>query len=455
MPPYFLYFYANGLAVKGTSLKAVIYLIVSLSFFCSTLVNAALLNLVPESVEAQAWTILDTQSGQVIAEHNSHVQRAPASLTKMMVAYITLKEIQAGRLRKDEILTATPVVSTVMWDESQMYLKAGEQISIDHLLAGLVVMSANDAAVTLAERIAGDVPKFVARMNQEAKALGMQDTHFQNPAGITMPEHYSTAADLARLGQALVNQTPDYLNYSKQQSFSYNNRFHNATNRLLKLDPTVDGLKTGFAKAAGYNLALTAKRPTMQPDSPERRLVVVVMGTPSAAKRAEVAYSLMNMAYSYTRNEVAIKDKQLIAELPVIKSTLKMFKLESPKPQIITTSLYDQPYAIDLKTYDMVNQRIMLNRGDGIIQTIEPLQETQTHLNVEINQKTLTAPLAKIMQLATVQVYQNNQLIQTISLEEDVRIEEANVLQKIIFWFQQLFTFFSSNEAEVKTYPLG
>ena len=152
---------------------------------------------------------------------------------------------------------------------------------------------------------------------------------------------------------------------------------------------------------------------------------------------------------------MAIKDKQLIAELPVIKSTLKMFKLESPKPQIITTSLYDQPYAIDLKTYDRVNQRIMLTRGDGIIQAIEPLQETQTHLNVEINQKTLTAPLAKIMQLATVQVYQNNQLIQTISLEEDVRIEEANVLQKIIFWFQQLFTFFSSNEVEVKTYPLG
>ncbi len=436
-------------------MKAVIYLIASLGLLCSTIVNATLLNLVPESVEAQAWTVIDTQSGQVIAEHNSHVQRAPASLTKMMVAYITLKELQAGHLRKDEVLTATPVVNMVMWDESQMYLKQGEQISVDQLLAGLVVMSANDAAVTLAERIAGDVPKFIARMNKEAQALGMKDTHFQNPAGISMPEHYSTAADLALLGQALVTQTPDYLNYSKQQSFSYNNRFHHATNRLLKLDPTVDGLKTGFTKAAGYNLALTANRPTMNPDTPERRLVVIVLGAASAAKRAEVTYNLMNMGYTYTRNEVAIKDKQLIAELPVIKSTLKMFKLETSKPQIITTSLYDQPFAIDLKTYDTTNQRIMLNTGNGTIQTIEPLQETKTHLNVEINEKLLTAPLAKVMQLATVQVYQNNQLIRTITIEDDVQIEEANFFQKIAIWFKQLFSLFSSNEVELKIYPLG
>ena len=436
-------------------MKAVIYLIASLGLLCSTIVNATLLNLVPESVEAQAWTVIDTQSGQVIAEHNSHVQRAPASLTKMMVAYITLKELQAGHLRKDEVLIATPVVNMVMWDESQMYLKQGEQISVDQLLAGLVVMSANDAAVTLAERIAGDVPKFIARMNKEAQALGMKDTHFQNPAGISMPEHYSTAADLALLGQALVTQTPDYLNYSKQQSFSYNNRFHHATNRLLKLDPTVDGLKTGFTKAAGYNLALTANRPTMNPDTPERRLVVIVLGAASAAKRAEIAYNLMNMGYTYTRNEVAIKDKQLIAELPVIKSTLKMFKLETTKPQIITTSLYDQPFAIDLKTYDTTNQRIMLNTGNGTIQTIEPLQETKTHLNVEINEKLLTAPLAKVMQLATVQVYQNNQLIRTITIEDDVQIEEANFFQKIAIWFKQLFSLFSSNEVELKIYPLG
>lgn len=133
-------------------MKYIISLLAVLSLFVPAISYAALLNILPESVEAEAWTILDSQSGQVIAEHNADVQRAPASLTKMMVAYIALKEIQAGKLDKSEVLTATPIVKTVMWDESQMYLKEGEQISIDQLLAGLIIMSANDAAVTLAEK---------------------------------------------------------------------------------------------------------------------------------------------------------------------------------------------------------------------------------------------------------------------------------------------------------------
>jgi D-alanyl-D-alanine carboxypeptidase (penicillin-binding protein 5/6) len=409
----------------------------------------------PETVEAEAWTILDPQSGQVIAEHNSHVQRAPASLTKMMVGYIALKEIQAGHLRKDEILTATPVVQIVQWDESQMYLKQGEQISVDQLLAGLVVMSANDAAVTLAERISGDVPRFIDRMNKEAKALGMKDTHFQNPAGITMPDHYSSAADLARLAQALVTETPDYLYYSKQQSFSYNQRFHRATNILLKQDPSVDGLKTGFTKAAGYNLALTANRPMANIEAPERRLIVVVMGAKSGIKRAEVAHRLMNLAYTYTRNEVAIKDKQLIAELPVVKSTLKMFKVETKKPKLITTSLYDQAYAIDLQAFDQLQQRIMLNTGNGQIQAIEPLHETQTKMNVEMNKQELTAPLAEVMKLATVSVYQNNKLINTFDIEDNVQIEEANIFERFFMWIKSLFSIFSNETTELKTYPIG
>ncbi|KAB0624846.1 D-alanyl-D-alanine carboxypeptidase PBP6B [Acinetobacter gandensis] len=436
-------------------MKPVIYLIALLSFLCSTIANATLLNVMPETVEAEAWTILDPQSGQVIAEHNSHVQRAPASLTKMMVGYIALKEIQAGHLRKDEILTATPVVQIVQWDESQMYLKQGEQISVDQLLAGLVVMSANDAAVTLAERISGDVPRFIDRMNKEAKALGMKDTHFQNPAGITMPDHYSSAADLARLAQALVTETPDYLYYSKQQSFSYNQRFHRATNILLKQDPSVDGLKTGFTKAAGYNLALTANRPMANIEAPERRLIVVVMGAKSGIKRAEVAHRLMNLAYTYTRNEVAIKDKQLIAELPVVKSTLKMFKVETKKPKLITTSLYDQAYAIDLQAFDQLQQRIMLNTGNGQIQAIEPLHETQTKMNVEMNKQELTAPLAEVMKLATVSVYQNNKLINTFDIEDNVQIEEANIFERFFMWIKSLFSIFSNETTELKTYPIG
>ncbi|WP_436917714.1 D-alanyl-D-alanine carboxypeptidase PBP6B [Acinetobacter schindleri] len=433
-------------------MKFIASLIATLCFFMSAMSHAALLNINPESVEAEAWTILDSQTGQTIASHNEDLQRAPASLTKMMVAYITLKEIQAGKLDKNEVITATSVVNMVMWDESQMYLKEGDQISVDQLLAGLIVMSANDAAVTLAEKISGSVPKFVERMNQEAKALGMQQTNFQNPAGITMPEHYSTAADLAKLSQALVNETPNYLFYSKQQSFSYNQRFHRATNLLLKMDPTVDGLKTGFTRAAGYNLAATAIRPSMDMSLSNRRLIVVVMGTKSAIKRAEVAHKLMNLAYTYTRNEVALKDKQVLAELPVVQSTLKMFKVATKKPELITTSLYDQSYSIDLNQFDQSTQRVMLDTGNGTLQSIEPLRETQTHLNIEVNETQLTAPLAKVMQLATVNVYQNNQLIRTILIEDQVDIEEANFFEKFLQW---LFGLFSSTNADVILYPIG
>lgn len=433
-------------------MKFIASLIATLCFFMSAISHAALLNINPESVEAEAWTILDSQTGQTIASHNEDLQRAPASLTKMMVAYITLKEIQAGKLDKNEVITATSVVNMVMWDESQMYLKEGDQISVDQLLAGLIVMSANDAAVTLAEKISGSVPKFVERMNQEAKALGMQQTNFQNPAGITMPEHYSTAADLAKLSQALVNETPNYLFYSKQQSFSYNQRFHRATNLLLKMDPTVDGLKTGFTRAAGYNLAATAIRPSMDMSLSNRRLIVVVMGSKSAVKRAEVAHKLMNLAYTYTRNEVALKDKQVLAELPVVQSTLKMFKVATKKPELITTSLYDQSYSIDLNQFDQSTQRVMLDTGNGTLQSIEPLRETQTHLNIEVNETQLTAPLEKVMQLATVNVYQNNQLIRTILIEDQVDIEEANFFEKFLQW---LFGLFSSTNADVILYPIG
>ncbi|RKG41389.1 MULTISPECIES: D-alanyl-D-alanine carboxypeptidase family protein [Acinetobacter] len=434
-------------------MKRVIYFILALVTLCSTITHAALLNIKPESVEAEAWSIVDPQSGQVIAEHNSHVQRAPASLTKMMVAYITLKEIQAGHLRKNEVLTATSVVKLVQWDESQMYLKEGEQITIDQLLSGLVVMSANDAAVSLAERISGSVPKFVERMNKEAKALGMNDSHFENPPGVTMPEHYSSAADLARLGAAIVKEFPDYLNYSKQQSFSYNGRFHRATNILLKQDPSVDGLKTGFTRAAGYNLALTASRPTGRYNDPDRRLIVVVLGTKSGLKRAEVAHKLMNLAYVYTRNEVAVKDKTLLAEVPVIKSTLKMFKVETKAPQIISTALVDPAVQLDLANFDPLRQRIAQDLGNGQIQVLEPLQQTNTNLEVKMNEKLLTAPLSQVMKLATIEVYQNNQLINSFEVEDDVQIEEASIFQRFFHWLSSLFG--GSVNSEIKTYPIG
>ena len=438
-------------------MKILLLLLTFFSLLFSSFAQANLLNIAPSSVEAQAWSIVDVQSGQVLAEHNSDVQRAPASLTKMMVAYIVLKEIQAGTLHKNQLLSATPVINSVMWDESQMHLKVGDLISVDQLLAGLIVMSANDAALTLAEKISGSVPQFLVRMNQEAQALGMKDTHFSNPAGITMPDHYSTAADLSRLSLALVKQTPDYLHYSKQPSFSYGQFFHKATNWALKTDPSADGLKTGYTKAAGYNLALTAAR-LVDPTQPltQRRLIVVVLGTASAAKRAEVAQKLMNLAYSYTHNEEVIPQHKLLAELPVIQSTLKMFKVETQQPTIVTTSLYAQSTPIDLNNFDLLTKRLHWLDANQNLHTVEPLHRTQTHVDIKLHEQYLTAPLMKIMKLATVSIYQNDRLIHSFQIENEVRIEEANPLQKFMLWFSNLFAFFTGDEPQAaKLYPIN
>lgn len=436
-------------------MKIFISFIVFLSVFVSTVVNAALLNIDPASVEAEAWTVLDAQSGQTIAEYNSHVQRAPASMTKMMVAYIAFKEIQAGRLKKEELLTATPVVNVVQWDESQMYLKPGEQITIDQLLAGLIVMSANDAAVSLAERISGSVPAFIARMNKEAKALGMNDTHFANPPGVTMDDHYSSAHDMALLGQAVTAQTPEYMQYSVLPNFTYKQHYHRATNLVLKVDPSVDGLKTGFTKAAGYNLTLTAHRPSGLAEMPERRIIVVVMGSKSAIKRAEIAHKLLNLAYTYTRDEVAIKDKQLIAELPVVQSTLKMFKVEAKQPQFMTTALYNPDALIQLSDFDETQQRLVQVDATGLLTPVEPLAQTETHMDVQLKAQSLTAPLAKMVELAQVHVYQNNKLIQTFMIEDEVNLEESSWFERLITWFKNLLPFASDAQSQAKTYPLG
>lgn len=420
-------------------MKPVFYLLASVALLCSTPSFANVLPINPASVEAEAWTILDSQSGQVIAEHNSHVQRAPASLTKMMVAYIALKEIQSGKLKLKDILTVSPVINQVMSDESQMRLKVGEQVSVDTLLAGLIVMSANDAALVLAERISGSVPLFVARMNSEAKALGMQDSHFANPPGITMPQHYSSAADFALLGQALVNQTPHYLHYSKMPDFRHQGLYHAATNLLLKTDPTVDGLKTGFTKAAGYNLALTAVRDTHRLDAPKRRLIVVVLGTASVQKRAEVAHQLMNVAYTYTQNERIVAKGQHLADIPVKKSHYTWFQVKGIQPEVVTTSLYPLTTPIDLNTYQANPQRLQVKDAQGLMQTIEPLTTTQTQVQAKLKQPVLSAPLNQKMPLVEIKVYQNQKLLRSFEVSNQVTLEKENMFKQWMAWCHDLW----------------
>lgn len=429
---------------KAVPLKRFIILVAGL---CATVANASILNIEPNSVEAAVWTIYDPQTKQTIAEYNSHAQRAPASLTKMMVAYITLKEIKAGKLKTSDILTATNIVQTIQPDESQMFLKQGQQISVDQLLAGLIVMSANDAAVTLAEKIGGTVPHFVDMMNQEAKALGMTDTHFTNPAGITMEGHYSSASDLAKLGNTLIQDYPNYLGYSKQTSYTFNNHQHHATNLLLKLDPTVDGLKTGYTAAAGYNLALTAERPTL---NNKRRLIVVVMGTKSAVKRAEVAYELMNMAYTYTRDDIAIKANQRLATLPVQTGQQDSYTLVSPQNKLITTSLYEQVKPIDMRQFDHTTGQLVV---DG--KPIAPITQPQTQISLSLIKKSLTAPINSEIQLAHIKVMQHNEVVEEFPISTYIHIERSSVFTRFFEWLKNLLPFFDKKSPEAVVYPIN
>lgn len=154
-------------------------------------------------------------------------------------------------------------------------------------------------------------------------------------------------------------------------------------------------------------------------------------------------------------DEVIIPEQKLIAELPVVKSTLKMFKVETKQPTIVTTSLYADPAPIDLNTFDNMTQRVQVLDSNQQLKVIAPLETTQTHVNIELNEKQLTAPLMKVVSLATVSIYQNNQLIRSLQIEDNVHIEEANIFQKIAMWFSSLFSIFSSSEhSAAKLYPV-
>lgn len=389
--------------------------------------HATVLDIDPATVEAASWIIVDPQTHQTIAGYQVDQQRSPASLTKMMVAYLTLQAVQHGKLSANQLITAGSTIDSVQSDESQMHLKAGERVPLADLLGGLVIMSANDAALTLAERIGGSTEQFVAQMNQTAQSLHMRQTHFANPSGITMAGHYSTAADLALLSEAIVRQTPEYLNYSRQQSFRYGTFAHEATNLLLKRDPSVDGLKTGYTTDAGYNLALTASRP--DPVTGQmRRLIVVVMGTASKQKRAEVAHQLLNIAYRYTQNFSPITQPRPLVRFPVKDSTDRNWMMQlTPMQSVATVSVLPPHVRIDARSFDVQRNALVIGQ-----QVIAPLgQPTGLHYQVTPLQTELQAPLLDEQPLASIQISQYGQPLLQRTLSANPNINSAPFITRV------------------------
>lgn len=412
---------------------------VILLLICTTMVtfsSAQVINLDPQTVEAQSWIIYDPQSEQIIASHAENQPRAPASLTKMMVGYLALKAVQQGKLQLDQVVTVPEVVRTIKGDESRLKLRPNEQITVQELISGLIIMSANDAALTLATLISGDISQFLQLMNTTALQLGMQHTHFSNPSGITMQDHYASALDLALLSDAISKNTPEYLNYSKQQEFSYKDIHHRATNILLKRDTSVDGLKTGYTDAAGYNLALTANRLDYNTNE-YRRLIVVVMGTASKQKRADVAYTLLNIGFNYSQTKRLFTRDHKIADIPVIDGKKQIYQVNLPQNQSYNTlSLLKNDDVLDAKKFDNLPQRFVIQHDHA--QYLEPLTKPEhMQLNIQLLHNQLQAPLMQTaMPLAKIDIRQFGHPIHTVEIKQDLNIPEANFWHKFLAWLK-------------------
>ena len=239
-------------------------------------------------VAAAAWVLVDTLSGQTLAGVNADERRDPASLTKLMTAYRVFGALRAKTITPSQMVDVSPRAWKA--EGSRMFIEPRKAVSVDELLHGVIIQSGNDASIALAELVSGSEEQFVAQMNQEAARLGLAGTHFTNATGLSDPQHYSTAADLARLSAALIRDYPEYYPIYSQKEFRYNNITQSNRNRLLWTDPYVDGLKTGHTDAAGWCLIASAKRG-------DRRLVSVVLGAPSDNARAAESQKLLNWGF--------------------------------------------------------------------------------------------------------------------------------------------------------------
>jgi D-alanyl-D-alanine carboxypeptidase (penicillin-binding protein 5/6) len=290
------------------SFLALVFLLTG-SFGAAAQTPPGALSVEPPAIAARAYLLMDFYSGQTLLERNAQERIEPASLTKLMTAYLTFTALRQRRLSPYQILP----VSERAWraEGSRMFIQPGRPVSVDELVRGMIVQSGNDACIALAEGIAGSEEEFARRMNDMARRLGMTNTHFVNATGLPHPQHYTTAHDLAVLARAIIRDFPEYYAYYSLKEYTYNNITQANRNRLLWLDPTVDGMKTGHTESAGYCLIASAKRNT--------RLISVVLGTASESLRASESQKLLNFGFQNFDTHRLYGRGQAIATLPVWK----------------------------------------------------------------------------------------------------------------------------------------
>ncbi len=351
----------------------------------------------PPKLAAKSFLLIDANSGRVLAEKNIDKKIEPASITKLMTAYVVYKELESGRLTMDEEVT----ISKKAWrmKGSKMFVEVGKQVPVKTLLKGLIIQSGNDAAVALAEHIAGTESTFADYMNQYAQSLGMKNSHFVNSTGWPHKDHRTTARDIATLSRAIITEFPEHYKLYKQKEFTYNGIRQYNRNKLLWRDKSVDGLKTGHTESAGYCLVTSAKRGDM-------RLISVVLGTKSEKARANISQALLSYGFRFYESN----------KLYGAAEPLKTMRVWKGNKEDVSIGLADDLYiTIPRGQYKYLNAKMDINA------------------NIE-------APLTKGQQLGTLHIVYNDDELLSRPLIALQNIEKGSIWQQsrdyILQWFQ-------------------
>ena len=381
--PLFHWFFVHSLSM----LRFAFSLLAGLSLSGFLVLPAAAQAPRPLEIAARSYLVLDVTANQYLAAHEIDTPVEPASLTKLMTAYLVFDALKSKKLE----LKQTLGVSERAWKMpgSRMFIDPKMQVPVEDLVKGMIVQSGNDATVALAEGVSGSVERFVQRMNEQAKALGMPNTVYKNPEGLTEPGHLTTARDLALLSTRLMTDFPEYVGYYAIKKYRYaGTPAANESNRNLLLfrDPSVDGLKTGYTTAAGYCLIATAKRdfPNLgvgqQPGG--RRLLVVVLGTANENARASEAQKLLNWGFTAYEAVKLFDGGQAVVSPSVWKGKSPVVKLGRPLPIVV---------AVPAGTAGRLKTEVV--RPDPLV---APFQRGQVVGSLKITSEGATAPLAEV-----------------------------------------------------------
>lgn len=334
------------------------------------ILQTPLLTPVAPTIEAKAYVLQDANSGNILLEKNANERLAPASLTKLMTLYITFSALKNGQLKMEDTIQ----ISESAWKTggSRMFVKVGSTVPVQDLLSGIIVASGNDASVAMAEHIGGSQDAFVDLMNKQAQLLGMKETHFTDATGLPDPQHYTTAHDMAILAAAIINDFPEYYHYYKVKTYRYNNITQTNRNRLLWVDPSIDGIKTGHTDEAGFCVIASAQKNGM-------RLIAVMLGADSDATRTSNTKTLLEYGF---RNFETIQ--LFTAQQPLTK--VRVFKGEHESiPLGLAQNLY---VTIPRGQLNQLKKTIAFPR-----QLQAPIEQNQSvgTLTITLNDKTITA----------------------------------------------------------------